>query len=402
MKRACVAVLALFAGQAWAGVALDFRGIGVPELAEGVIKGVLGRDYVLSAEVAANPGRVTVSVKDIEKSRVLPFVSDVLNREGVAVVDYGGVVYIERKPQPVSGAPGQPVATTSAAGTPSPTEKPRPQEFASYHPKGKSVEFLQAVAKLAGAVVPEQMPRSHVVIYGGDAATVAKVDKLLRDVDTVTPGHHVRAALVEFSESQSTAKSLQAVLSILAGKLGSTYQAGAALANGVTWQGANLQAALTAIEGDNRFRYVAEPSLRVADGEKARLVVGSDVPVRSGVTVDKAGNAIQGVEYRTSGVVIHVEPRAIGDRVSVKVGQQISSFASTTTSNIDSPTLFKRESETTILAKPGELVILAGMDETRDSATRSGFTFLPTWLHGASNDKTRSQLVLMLEVLPDT
>jgi len=401
-----------FMGTAQAApVSLDLRGVTVPEIADVVFKQILKRDYLLGAGINGTDPKVTLSVAAVEPANVLPLMAQTLGEFGIALDASGPVVRVYR-PAPGGGAAplaGEscPTCAAIAAGNVQaapamlPAKLEPPAEFASYKPKGKSVEFLGSVAKLAGAVVPELKGRADLVVFGGSAEVVAKARKLLEEVDTVTPGMLVRAALVEFSETQSEARSLQAVLTLLAGRLGGTYQAGALLANGVSVKGGTLQAALTAIEGDNRFRYVAEPTLRVADGEKARLVVGSEVPVRSGVTIDKAGNPVQGVDYRTSGVVIHVEPRRLGDHLSVKVGSQISSFAQTTTSNIDSPTLFKRESETTVLTKPGELVILAGMDESRDASTRSGFSFLPSWAHGASADKTRSQLVLMLEVQPD-
>lgn len=70
----------------------------------------------------------------------------------------------------------------------------------------------------------------------------------------------------------------------------------------------------------------------------------------------------------------------------------------TTSSGIDSPSVAKREAETVVDAKDGELIILAGLDESKEQATRSGPAFLPDFLHGRTNTQGRSQLLLLLEV----
>jgi general secretion pathway protein D len=178
------------------------------------------------------------------------------------------------------------------------------------------------------------------------------------------------------------------------------YQAGNALINGLAYKGSNMTAALSAIDGDSRFKYVAEPSLRVVDGEIARLVFGSEVPTRGAITQDKLGNAQRSIDYKTAGVAINIEPRVLDGMVSLKIGQQISSFA-LTTSNIDSPTILKRESQTTIAVRPGELVMLAGMDEDRTSSAGSGLSFLPNFMRSNNSDTARSQLVLLPEATPD-
>lgn len=420
MMRAWVAVACWWAVSAIAApVGLDLRAVSVPEIAELVFKTILKRDYMLGAGINTADPKVTLSVAAVAPDKVLATVAAALAEHGIAVDTSGPVVRIYRRPPSGAGAgdPGSaergiagaacPTCAAIAAGQvqgvrPAPVElvPAEPVEVVAYRPKGKSVEFLQAVVKLAGVEVAD-LKGGDTLVYSGTAAQCEKAAKLLGEVDRPSIGLTVRATLLEFSENHSDTRSLAVALSALAGRIGLKYEAGIGAVNAVAYTGSRLQAVLSAIEGDNRFRYLAEPSVRVMDGQRARLVVGSDVPTRSGITTDKNGNPVQAVEYRTAGVVITVEPRIVGDAVVVRVGQQISSFAVTTTSNIDSPTIFKREAETTVSAKPGELIVLAGMDEDRESGTRSGLSFLPDWMHSQGHDKTRSQLVLLLEVNQD-
>lgn len=397
-------------------VTLDFRGVTVPELSEVVFRKVLRRDYMLGAGVSGSDPKITLSLKGVESSEVGQFVTAALAEHGIAVDLDSRVVRIYRGLSAPGGSPdavapylrpgvsvGQSTDTQGDSSRVSmppslPAAPVIPDKIVSYRPKGKSVDFLEGVVKLAGGVVVEGKGDKTTLVYGGSSETVEKIQSLLKQIDSITPGLMVKAALIEFTESSNESRSFQLALTALAGKLGVALSAGAQLANALTWKGSTLTAALSAIEGDSRFRYVAEPQLRVNDGEKAKLVVGSEVPTRGAATFDKNGNPVQSVQYRTAGVVITVEPKVMAGSVMVKIGQQISSFAMTTTSNIDSPTMLKRETETTVRAKPGELIVLAGLDENRKSNTNTGLSWLPSIFRGQNSDESRSQLLLFLEI----
>ena len=155
---------------------------------------------------------------------------------------------------------------------------------------------------------------------------------------------------------------------------------------------------LSAIDSDSRFKYVSEPSMQILDGQKGRLVVGSEVPVRGQSTVTQSGQVIQSVEYRQSGVLLMVEPRIFADGISLRLFQQVSNFSTTKTSGIDSPTLVKRELETQVQVRDGDLLVLAGMDEDKDNTARSGLFFLPKSLDSVTRDKSRTQLLIFMEV----
>mgnify|MGYP001278516044 CR=1 FL=1 len=100
--------------------------------------------------------------------------------------------------------------------------------------------------------------------------------------------------------------------------------------------------------------------------------------------------------YRSAGVQLTVEPRIFEELIVAKVSQEISSFAVTTTSGIDSPTMMKRSASTVIDLRPGEVVALAGLDETRETSTRSGLSWLP-FDFSRSGSNARSQILLFLQ-----
>lgn len=405
LVAACLCLLVGFVHASPVG--LQFKNAPVPEVVETVIKGILKRDYVIAPEVVTSEKKVTVSVKRIDTDQIINLLAGVLMTVGVQIQERNGVMYveryIERTPYTPAVEPAKPQTEGVVSYSPGNAmpEKRVPDNIVAYRPKGRSIEFLASVVKLAGVDVADDKAKGDQLVYSGTKEAVDKAAELLSQVDRSPVSVNVRAALIEYTEGSSEAHSLSVALTALAGKIGAVYEAGTKLINAVTIKGSVLNAALSAIAGDSRFRYIAEPSIKVLDGETARLVVGSDVPTRGAITTDKNGNSQQSIDYKTAGIVLNLAPRVHGDMVSLKIGQQISSFALTTTSNIDSPTILKREAQTSVAVRPGELIVLAGLDENRSSKSTSGLSFLPDFLRSSNEENSRSQLVLMLEVTPD-
>ncbi len=420
---ALVAVLVSF--PAFSQVGMNFKGITPSAFADAVIRGVLGKDVVMSPEVMGMNTPITVNIRRVEPENVLPVLRATLATVGVKVVEKAGIFYVERgMPQEAAHDPVSPVASTV-----SPQPSPAPssvvpgdvpgQEVFYYAPRNRTPEFLAQVARLFGArllqsssgmvaadatstnTTSSNRQKMDVLVYAVAPEKNDKLRALLEELDRPIAAVHVRAALLEYSNGTDATRSLSGVFDLLKGKLGITYTAGVKAANSLTISGASLSAVLSAVDGDNRFRYLAEPSMRVVDGETAKLTVGQDVPVRGSVSQDRNGNSLQSIEYKTSGVVLTLEPRIMKDAVLLKVGQQISSFSTTTTSAIDSPTLRKREAQTVVSAAPGELIALGGMDTSEESHSSSGLSFLPSFLRGTSSSSSRSQVLLLLEVTRD-
>lgn len=424
-------------------VTVELRDASIGTFLQTVMRGVLNRDYVVSSDVPPEK-RVTAFIRGMEPSKAEAFALELLRSQGLDVVERAGVLFVSMSTSAgVGSAASSPSALPVTSAGPAVLPEPEPLDWVVYRPRHRSVAFLSSVVQVAGGRVAggqSQLPlqgqqwqgsggvsqqvgqfgqpdnrtmhaasapavqvagasASDVLIYGVAESKAGKISALLEQVDTALPVVSIRAVLLEVSDSSDSSRSIQGALQLLSGKIGIAYQAGAALAGGaINIKGHDLQAVLSLVDGDSRFRYVTEPTLQVVSGETATLTVGSDVPVRGQMQVTQSGAAIQGVEYRTGGLLLAVTPQVFADSTLVKVDQQVSSFATTTTSTIDSPTLLKRKLTSTVRAVDSEVVMLAGLDETRDSDSHSGLSFLPSWARSKSETKARSQLVLLLEV----
>lgn len=423
--------------QALAGISIELRDASVPLFLQTVVRGVLGRDYVISSDVPAEK-KVTVFIRDLEPDQAAKLSFDLLRSQGLSVEEKHGVVFIGVSAVPSNGVTALPVVEAPRVESGQAVIPPVPLEWIVYRPRNRSASFLREVALAAGGKVsginqnasqtiysvpampgqpysqyPAPMPvpvqsqgiqtlqgvgASDMVVFGIAEDRKDKILALLESVDIPLPAVSIRAVLLEVSTNDDSNRSITAALSLLGGRLGLRLGAGQEASNAISISNTSLQAVLSAVDGDSRFRYLAEPRLSVTSGETASLTVGSDVPVRGAVSLDTNGNALQSVEYRTGGLTLSVTPQVFIDSVLLKIDQQVSSFANTTTSTIDSPTLLKRKLTTNIRAGDTDLIMLAGLDETRESESTSGVSFLPKWLHSLSASKGRSQLVLLLEV----
>lgn len=410
MKRLLLALLVAPVIAHAENVSLSFKAIPVMDFAEATYKAMLGKDYVITPDLIGLDKRVTINVKTIDRSKLPQLLGDVLASVGVRARESGGIVRLEKVP----GDGGPLLAAVDPSGlvldaplpgrAASAPDKPvEPEDFEVYRPRNRTVEYLQMLMRAAGLPVGmpgqaqgQQSAQDQMVIAGTEEKR-AKVRKLLDQLDQKPVVMNVRAALVEFTDSKDDSFSLGAVLDVLGGRLQLALNAGTvASGNFARLKTGSIDAVLKAINGDSRFRFRTQPSLRLVDGERGRLMVGSEVPVRGQLTLSKDGTPIQSIEYRSSGLVLTVQPRALDGRFTANVVQEVSSFAATSTSNIDSPTLNKRQIEATVDAEDGEVVVLAGLDEENVSEGSSGFSWLPFKTSRTSSSRN-TQLFVLLE-----
>jgi general secretion pathway protein D len=116
------------------------------------------------------------------------------------------------------------------------------------------------------------------------------------------------------------------------------------------------------------------------------------------VQQDRQGNPVQSVEYKPSGTILDVSPRILEDVVSLHVEQQESSFVKTTTGVNNSPTLLKRQMQTDLVLKPGDVVVMGSLSQARNTASHSGQSWLPSWTHTSSSEKSQNDVLLVMSV----
>jgi general secretion pathway protein D len=394
-------------------VSLSFHAVPVMDFAEATYHAMLGRDYLITPDLIGLDKRVSINVKAIDRSKLPGLLGDVLATVGVRARDVGGIVRLEKVPGADGSGPAPgfdlphavspaPSVAASAAVSDKDVEA---QDFEVYRPKNRTVEYLQMVLRAAGFQIGAlgasgqgQQVAQDQMVFSGTEEKRAKVRKLLDQLDQKPAVMNVRAALVEFTDSKEDSFSFGAVIDVLGSRLQLALNADTlASGNYGRLKAGGIDAVLKAINGDSRFRFRTQPTLRLVDGERGRLMVGSEVPVRGQLTLSKDGTPIQSIEYKSSGLVLTIQPRALDGRFTASVVQEVSSFAATSTSGIDSPTLNKRQIEATVDAEDGEVVVLAGLDEESVSDGSSGLSWLPFKTSRTFTSRT-TQIFVLLEI----
>lgn len=127
----------------------------------------------------------------------------------------------------------------------------------------------------------------------------------------------------------------------------------------------NVKVALDALNKVTTVNLVSSPSLMVLDNKKAVLQIGDEVPVATAQQqgVVAAGSPVlNSISFRSTGVILGITPRVSDNgRIQLEIEQEVSDAKSTTTSNLESPTISQRRIKTTVAVNDGQAIVLAGL-----------------------------------------
>ena len=165
------------------------------------------------------------------------------------------------------------------------------------------------------------------------------------------------------------------------------YAATSAFATGglsAVYNSGAVNAILSAQADKGNLNVISSPSLMVLNNQKAKINVGDQVPIQtastqlpttSGTTTSLlTSNAIQ---YKDTGVTLEVTPRVNANGMVIIVIKQIFSVPVLTTTGVStSPTIQKKEIESSIAVKDGETIVLGGLIDDTNNAQKSGIPFL--------------------------
>jgi general secretion pathway protein D len=285
-----------------------------------------------------------------------------------------------------------------------------------------------------------QVASQNAIIVRGSPDTMAIVEKLIHDLDR--PKAEVLMDVMVLEVSKSNIKNLGAALTGTAGGtsvtgLGFTVAPGSTTTTtgtgtgttptttttgttiplsqvgklssnqfSVSLPGALLEAFLT----DSSTRLLQRPEVRVTDGGKSTLKIGSKIPYVSG-SLNSAVATPGSIPYATTqfqqidvGVNIDLQPHVNGPNdVSMHIKVEVSQVTSTETiGGIQQPIISQRVNEADLRLKDGEASLLGGL--TNESDTQSvagipGVANLPLlgYLFGThTRDKEKDDIVIAL------
>ena len=172
--------------------------------------------------------------------------------------------------------------------------------------------------------------------------------------------------------------------------------------------GISFGAVITALASMENANLLSTPSIVTLDNTEAKILVGQEVPFRSGsftTTSDGSNNPFTTVTREDVGIELTVTPHVYGgDEVRMKVAQNISNVLNNTVSNSTFADVVtsKRSLETTVLAASGETIVLGGLirDDTNNGDRRvpllGDIPVLGNLFKSKSKRQTKTNLVVFL------
>lgn len=109
-------------------------------------------------------------------------------------------------------------------------------------------------------------------------------------------------------------------------------------------------------------------------------------------------NPVQSVDYKQSGVILTATPEIRVDVIELQLQQELSNFVVTKTGVNGSPTLIKRAVNTKLGLLPGEVVVLAGLQDDQEDASQNRMPFFG-WLLGEERQEKRSEILVFIEAV---
>lgn len=423
MKRVCVRVCVLLAvlvaGQAGAAsklatvqpavslpVSFDLGGVPVMQFAQAIYRDTLARDFVVSSDLVDSQKKVSMRIKAMPADQLAGFVDQVLKSQGVAVTLKDGVYYLDAADKVQAGdAPSSAGPAGAARGAvPAGVDRDKaaadektpavPDKFFVMRSQNRPVDFLVTTLN---AIFGDRTARAGVgslLVVGISPDREKAVRDVLAQIDMVPASVEVSASFVEVTRSKTDTAGLSVVAATIQRKLGVTLDT---LNGQAVLQAGSYQAVLDALAGDSRFKQVSNSRVVGDEGEKLSLQVGDETPTVSSTSKDNAGNPVQNITYRPSGVILDVQPKVTGSgRLALTVDGQVSSFQTTVTGVSGSPTLVKREVKTAVSVDDGQVLVIGGLDDSKITNTNGGFSFLPASWRARSDKDTKTDLVLIL------
>lgn len=250
----------------------------------------------------------------------------------------------------------------------------------------------------------------NAIVARADPSTMADIESIIRELDVRRTQVLIEAAIVEVSLTDTESlgvdfalvdrggDSAPLVVSPLTGALqqllGGALGEGAAttddldllggaaalsspsLAVARLSSGVSFAAILQALRVNSDANLLSTPSILTLDNEEASIVVGQEVPFRSGsftTGTDGANNPFTTIQRQDVGITLRVVPHVHdGSSVRLEVEQEVSSVVNANVSNSGFSDIVtnKRTIDTTILADDGQTIVLGGL--IQDDVTETG------------------------------
>lgn len=221
------------------------------------------------------------------------------------------------------------------------------------------------------------------VIVRGTQRQLAEVSGLIKALDVRRPQVMIEAAIVEVSGEVAERLGVQlgmgegaptggiaatsfgnggAALQNILVALGQSNAAALSTGLSVGLSSDNFGALIQALNTSTNANLLSTPSVTTMDNQSATIVVGQNVPFRTGRLTTDGGNVAEVIEREDVGITMVVKPRiTAGGVVQLEIEQEVSSLTNQAVTGAADLVTNRRVINTTVLAENGGTVVLGGL-----------------------------------------
>jgi general secretion pathway protein D len=191
------------------------------------------------------------------------------------------------------------------------------------------------------------------------------------------------------------------------------YSATSAYATGglsAVYNSGAVNAVLSAQADKGNLNVISSPSLMVLNNQKAKINVGDQVPIQTSTSSLPVASGSSptialgsSIQYKDTGVTLEVTPRVNANGMVIMDIKQVFSVPVLTTTGVStSPTIQKKEIESSIAVNDGETIVLGGLIDDTNNASKSGIPLLYDlpWIGSIFGNttykRTKNELVILI------
>ncbi|MGL6208958.1 MAG: type II secretion system secretin GspD, partial [Paracoccaceae bacterium] len=264
--------------------------------------------------------------------------------------------------------------------------------------EGADVRLVQPVGDFAAEdITIEPVIESNSIVVRARAEVQEDLGNLISQLDTRRPQVLIEAAIVEVSGDISEALGVQLgfgsaappgqfaatsfspegptlanILTLLGSPVAKSVAAGG-LSIGLS-RGDDFGLLLQALGTSTKANLLSTPSITTLDNQPAEIVVGQNVPFRTGsfATDGNTATPFTTIERKDVGITLRVVPRVNqGDVIQLDIVQEVSSLTNRTVAGAADLVTNRRSIKTTVLADNGKTIVLGGLIADDRQSSRS-------------------------------
>jgi general secretion pathway protein D len=136
---------------------------------------------------------------------------------------------------------------------------------------------------------------------------------------------------------------------------------------------------VSAAQANNNVNVLSAPTILATDNEEAQIIVGQNIPILASTSTNATNlnNTFNQVDRQDVGITLRITPQISSrDYVTLKIFTEVSDLVLSTVNSTLGPTTTKRQSETTIIAKDGQMIVTGGLIADGVSETDEGVPYL--------------------------